>query len=229
MSYSAVRLAAAAQGMLFALAHVRGGGDLGRHWHKAGRHAAKPRSVADYLACARHLIDQRWTSAGRIIAAGESAGGLVLGMALNRAPELFLMGHGRVPFVDALHTMLDVTLPLTPGEWPEWGNPAANAADFDLIREGSPYEAVTAQAYPPVIATAGISDQRVGYWEPAKWIARLRAQSTSAAAMLLRVDWSSGHGSGEAASERREEQATAFAFALHLASSAGDVRSASAT
>jgi oligopeptidase B len=217
MDYSPVRLAAMDRGMICAVAHVRGGGDLGRAWAEAAQGVAKPLSFTDYIVCATHLVAEGWTKAGRIVAAGESAGGLLVGVVLNLAPELFLAAYARVPFVDPLNTMLDSDLPLTPGEWPEWGNPIDSAVAFDTIAGYSPYDNVAAKSYPPVLATASLSDQRVTYWEPAKWIARLRDRSTSNSAMVLDLNWAAGHDGAQGSDERMVAQATAFAFVLSLA------------
>jgi oligopeptidase B len=216
-SFEAARLSLVDRGFVFALAHVRGGNEKGENWYAAGRHHGKPQSIRDYIAVAEHLAVERYTSRGRIVAYGESAGGLLVAAALNSAPDLFLGVIADVPFVDVLNTLLDPDLALTPGEWPEFGNPLVSKEDFELIRSYSPYENVWSAGYPPVLAVASLTDQRVTYWEPAKWIARLRERSTSGRPMLLVTQQHGGHGGPSSRSDKTDVLARAYAFAVSLA------------
>jgi oligopeptidase B len=211
------RLSLVDRGMVFAIAHVRGGTEKGWRWYVEGKRGNKENSFSDYLAVARHLIELRYTSAGRIVANGRSAGGMLMGVAANRAPELFAGIVTEVPFVDVLATMLDADLPLTPAEWPEWGNPIVSEADFRTILAYSPYDNIAPRPYPAVLALAGLTDPRVTYWEPAKWVARLRANSTSGKPILLRTDMSGGHMGAAGRFERLAEFALTYAFALWVA------------
>ena len=174
-SFSANRLSLVDRGFVYAIAHVRGGADKGWGWYLAGKREHKTNTFGDFAVAGEKLIDAGYTSAGRIVAHGGSAGGMLMGAVANRAGELFAGIVAEVPFVDVLNTMLDDTLPLTPPEWPEWGNPITDEAAFRTILSYSPYENVAAKRYPAILAMAGLTDPRVTYWEPAKWIARLRA------------------------------------------------------
>src|SRR5205807_5373366 len=158
------------------IAHVRGGTDKGWHWYQDGKLANKPNSFTDFIAAAEHLLETGYAARGRIVAQGGSAGGLLMGAVAHLRPDLFGGIIAEVPFVDVLNTMLDDSLPLTPPEWPEWGNPIKDPEAFRNILSYSPYDNVTAQAYPAMLVLAGLADPRVTYWEPAKWVARLRAQ-----------------------------------------------------
>ncbi len=210
------RLSLVDRGMVFATAHVRGGTEKGWGWYLDGKRDRKENSFSDYLAVARHLISARYTSAGRIVANGRSAGGMLMGVVANRAPELFAGIVTEVPFVDVLATMLDADLPLTPAEWPEWGNPIASEADLKTILAYSPYDNIEPRVYPAVLALAGLTDPRVTYWEPAKWIAKLRANSLSGKAVLLRTDMSGGHMGAPGRFDRLAEFALTYAFALSV-------------
>lgn len=181
------------RGFILVLAHVRGGMEKGYAWYKNGRLDKKTNTFKDFISVARHLIAKKYTGAGRIIAYGASAGGMIMGYIANNTNNLFCAIVTDVPFVDVLNTMLDDSLPLTPSEWPEWGNPIKNVEDFKLIRSYSPYENVTAKAYPHMMVLASVSDSRVTYWEPAKWVAKLRALRTNDNVLMLRTDMSSGH------------------------------------
>jgi oligopeptidase B len=205
------------RGFVVAIAHVRGGKDKGYRWYTDGKHRKKVSTFTDFIAAGEHLARQRYTSRGRIVANGGSAGGMLMGVVANMAPELFLGIIADVPFVDVLNTMLDATLPLTPPEWREWGNPIESKEDFDLIRSYSPYDNVVAQPYPHIFAYGGLTDPRVTYWEPAKWIARLRARNTSDNLILLRTNMSAGHGGASGRFEALKELALDFAFALKIA------------
>ena len=160
------------------------------------------------------LIEAGYTAQGRIVAHGGSAGGMLMGAVANLAPELFAGIVADVPFVDVLNTMLDDTLPLTPGEWPEWGNPITDQAAFELIRSYSPYDNVKAQAYPPMLITGGLNDPRVTYWEPAKWAAKLRATKTDENLLLLKINMGAGHGGKSGRWDHLKEIAEAYAFML---------------
>jgi oligopeptidase B len=213
-AFSANRLSLVDRGFVYAIAHVRGGADKGWGWYLAGKRERKTNTFDDFAASARALIDAGYTRAGRIVAHGGSAGGMLMGAVANRAGELFAGIVAEVPFVDVLNTMLDDTLPLTPPEWPEWGNPITDETAFRTILSYSPYENVAAKHYPAILAMAGLTDPRVTYWEPAKWIARLRATMTSGGPVLLRTNMGAGHGGSSGRFDRLDEVAIAYAFAL---------------
>ncbi|MGZ3298863.1 MAG: S9 family peptidase [Asticcacaulis sp.] len=202
------------RGWVYAIAHVRGGSEKGYGWFLDGRKEKKPNSFRDFIACAEHLIEQGYGAKGRIVAYGGSAGGMLMGAVANMRPDLWAGIVGAVPFVDVLNTMSDVTLPLTPPEWPEWGNPLEDATAYDTIAAYSPYDNIKPQPYPPVLATGGLSDTRVTYWEPMKWVAKLRATSTSAAPMLLKINMEAGHGGASGRFEFLREIAMDYAFAI---------------
>lgn len=216
-SFSANVLSLVDRGFVYALAHVRGGTDKGWHWYLDGKLANKPNTFSDFIAAAHHLIAQSYTSQGRIVAHGGSAGGMLMGAVANLAPELFAGIIANVPFVDVLNTMLDASLPLTPPEWLEWGNPIEDASAFEAIARYSPYDNVRPQAYPPIFALAGLTDPRVTYWEPAKWVARLRATMTSGGPILLKTNMGAGHGGASGRFDRLAEIAEEYAFALGCA------------
>lgn len=202
------------RGWVYAIAHVRGGGENGRGWHEAGRGRSKPNSFSDFVACADRLVQERYTCAGRIVAQGASAGGLLVGAALDLAPGLFGAVIAEVPFVDVLNSQSDYSLPLTQPERAEWGDPKNASADHAVIAAYAPYETVGAKPYPPVLATTGISDGRVPYWEAAKWIARLRDRSTSASPFLLETLMESGgHGGASGRLAEFRHMAHVYAFA----------------
>lgn len=191
-SFSTARLALLDRGVVYAKAHVRGGGEMGRGWYQDGKLERKTNTFTDFIACAEHLVAKKITEPERLAIYGGSAGGLLVGAVLNMRPELFGAAIADVPFVDVVNTMLDESLPLTASEWEEWGDPRTKAG-FDLLRSYSPYDNVTAQAYPPMLVLAGWSDPRVGYWEPAKWVARLRTKKADAAPLLLVTNMNAGH------------------------------------
>ena len=213
-SFSANRLSLVDRGFVYAIAHIRGGTDKGWGWYLDGKREKKTNSFDDFAASARALISAKYTSTGRIVAHGGSAGGMLMGAVANRAGELFAGIVAEVPFVDVLNTMLDDTLPLTPPEWPEWGNPIESEADFKTILSYSPYDNVAARQYPPILAMGGLTDPRVTYWEPAKWIARLRATMSGGGPVLLRINMGAGHGGASGRFDRLDEIAIAYAFAL---------------
>jgi oligopeptidase B len=202
------------RGWVWATAHVRGGSEKGWGWFLGGRGAKKTNTFTDFIACAETLISGGYTKAGRIVAYGGSAGGMLMGAIANMRPDLWAGIIGAVPFVDVLNTMSDTSLPLTPAEWPEWGNPLEDEVAYDLIASYSPYENITAQSYPAVLATGGLSDPRVTYWEPAKWIASLREHSTGDAPMLLKINMDAGHGGASGRFEFLREIALDYAFAV---------------
>jgi oligopeptidase B len=202
------------RGWIHAVAHVRGGSEKGWGWFLDGRKDRKANTFTDFIAAAESLIAGGYGRAGRIVAEGRSAGGMLMGAVANLRPDLWAGVIGGVPFVDVLNTMSDTSLPLTPPEWPEWGNPLEDAAAYDLIAGYSPYDNVRPQAYPAVLATGGLSDARVTYWEPAKWIARLRENTTGAAPMLLKMNMEAGHGGASGRFDFLKEIAFDYAFAI---------------
>ncbi|MBZ9674790.1 S9 family peptidase [Mesorhizobium sp. ES1-1] len=204
------------RGIVFAIAHVRGGKDKGYGWYDDGKRQNKMNTFTDFIAVARHLVAERYTSHERIVAQGGSAGGMLMGAIANMAPELFGGIIAEVPFVDVLTTMLDASLPLTPPEWPEWGNPIASEADYRTIAAYSPYDNVAALDYPPILALAGLTDPRVTYWEPAKWVARLRERKRSDNPVLFKINMDSGHAGASGRFSRLEEIAYTYAFALKV-------------
>jgi oligopeptidase B len=216
-AFATTRLSLVDRGFVFAVAHVRGGKDKGYRWYTEGKREKKPNTFTDFIAAGEYLAQQGYTRRGRIVAHGGSAGGMLMGAVANMAPDLFLGIIADVPFVDVLNTMLDENLPLTPPEWPEWGNPLASRDDFAVIRSYSPYDNVAAKAYPHIFAYAGLTDPRVTYWEPAKWIARLRARNTSDSLILLKTNMQAGHGGASGRFEQLKELAVDFAFALKIA------------
>ncbi len=213
-SFSTGRLSLVDRGYAYAIAHIRGGDDLGYQWFLDGKLKARTNSFNDFVDVARGLVSAGYARPGRIAAQGGSAGGELMGAVVNQAPELFGAVVADVPFVDVLNTMLDDTLPLTPGEWTEWGNPIKDKAAFDLIKSYSPYDNVTAQAYPPMLITGGLNDPRVTYWEPAKWAARLREKKTDDNLLLLKINMGAGHGGKSGRWNALQEVAEAYAFVL---------------
>jgi oligopeptidase B len=213
-NFSSTRLSLLDRGFAYAIAHIRGGDDLGRQWYLDGKLTKRTNTFNDFVDCARYLISARYASQGGISASGGSAGGSLMGAILNSNPELWRAVAAHVPFVDILNTMLDKDLPLTPPEWNEWGNPITDKAAFEYIRSYSPYDNVKPQAYPPILVTAGLNDPRVTYWEPAKWVARLRATKTDQNVLLLKTNMGAGHGGKSGRFDRLTEVAEEFAFVL---------------
>jgi len=205
------------RGFVYAIAHIRGGKDKGYRWYKDGKREKKVNSFTDFIAAGEYLAREGFTARGRIIAHGGSAGGMLMGAGANMAPDLFLGIIAEVPFVDVLTTMLDTSLPLTPPEWPEWGNPIETEAAYRTIAAYSPYDNVGAHAYPHILALAGLTDPRVTYWEPAKWVAKLRELKTDDRLLLLRTNMEAGHAGASGRFERLKEVALAYAFALKIA------------
>ncbi|QNE32554.1 S9 family peptidase [Sphingomonas sp. NBWT7] len=212
--FSTGRLSLLDRGFAYAIAHIRGGDDLGQQWYHDGKLDKRTNTFNDFVDVARGLIAEGWTSAGRIAIAGRSAGGELMGAVVNSDPELWGAVIADVPFVDVLNTMLDESLPLTPGEWPEWGNPITDPAAFQLIRSYSPYDNVRAQDYPPLFISGGLNDPRVTYWEPAKWAAKLRATKTDDNVLLLKTNMGAGHGGKSGRFESLREAAEEHAFVL---------------
>ena len=213
-SFSVGRLSLVDRGFACAIAHIRGGDDLGHGWFLDGKLEKRTNSFNDFVDAARGLIEAGFARPGRIAIQGGSAGGELMGAVVNSDPDLWGAVVADVPFVDVLATMLDDSLPLTPGEWPEWGNPIEDKAAFDLIRSYSPYDNVRRQAYPPMLITGGRNDPRVTYWEPAKWAARLRATRTDDNLQLLKINMGAGHGGQSGRWTRLREVAEAYAFML---------------
>jgi oligopeptidase B len=214
------RLSLVDRGFVFAIAHIRGGKDKGYRWYTDGKLRKKMNTFTDFIAAGEFLAKEGYTSRGRIVANGGSAGGMLMGVVANMAPDLFLGIIADVPFVDVLNTMLDDTLPLTPPEWVEWGNPITSKEDFEVIRAYSPYDNVAPRAYPHIFAYAGLTDPRVTYWEPAKWVARLRQCNTSDNLVLLKTNMEAGHGGASGRFEALKEVALDYAFALKVAGKA---------
>ncbi|MEM6711516.1 MAG: S9 family peptidase [Pseudomonadota bacterium] len=213
-SFSTNALSLVDRGFVYAIAHIRGGKDKGFSWYKQGRAEHKVNTFIDFIAARDYLVSTGRVDGARVVAQGGSAGGMLMGAIANMAPDKFSGIIAQVPFVDVLNTMLDETLPLTPPEWPEWGNPITDIAAFERIRAYSPYDAVTEQAYPAIFALAGLTDPRVTYWEPAKWVAKLRQNTTSDAPILLKTNMDAGHGGAAGRFDRLDEIAEVFAFAL---------------
>jgi oligopeptidase B len=205
------------RGFVYAIAHIRGGKERGYRWYEAGKRQHKENTFKDFIAAGEYLTAQKFCASGRIIAHGGSAGGMLMGAVANMAPHLFIGMIAEVPFVDVLTTILDDTLPLTPPEWPEWGNPITSLEDYHTIAAYSPYDNVKTQAYPAILAVAGLTDPRVTYWEPAKWVAKLRTHNSGHNPVLLKTNMSAGHGGASGRFSRLEEVAFNYAFAVKVA------------
>ncbi len=212
--FSTVRLSYLDRGFAYAIAHIRGGDDLGQQWQLDGKLKKRTNTFNDFVDAAKGLIALGYSRPGRIVAAGGSAGGELMGVVVNTNPELWGAVAAHVPFVDVLNTMQDESLPLTPGEWPEWGNPIIDKDAFTLIQSYSPYDQVKAQSYPPMFVTAGLNDPRVTYWEPAKWVAKLRANKTDRNILLLKTNMGAGHGGKSGRFESLREDAEEAVFFL---------------
>jgi oligopeptidase B len=202
------------RGWIHVIAHIRGGTEKGWNWFLDGRGAKKQNTFSDFIAVAEHLIAQDLAAPKRIVAHGGSAGGLLMGAALNMRPDLWAGIIAAVPFVDVLNTMSDTSLPLTPPEWPEWGNPLIDDAAYDTIAAYSPYDNIAALDYPPILATGGLSDPRVTYWEPAKFIAKLRDHTTGNSPALLHINMEAGHAGAAGRFDSLKETARDYAFAV---------------
>jgi oligopeptidase B len=212
--FSSTRLSLLDRGVIYALAHVRGGGELGEPWRDAGRMKAKMTTFTDFIACAQHLIASGYTTAEKMATSGGSAGGLLMGAVLNLRPDLFRCAILKVPFVDVVNTMLDASLPLTTVEYTEWGNPNV-AEEYSWIRAYSPYDNIKAQAYPAILVTTALNDSQVPYWEGCKYVAKLRATKTDANPLLLKINLdAAGHGGASGRYDALHEVAFDYAFAL---------------
>lgn len=212
--FSHARLSLLDRGVAFAIAHVRGGGELGEAWYRAGKQEHKPNTFSDFIACAEHLIASGITRASQLAISGGSAGGLLIGAVLNQRPELFKVAIAEVPFVDVLNTMLDPDLPLTVTEYDEWGNPQEPEV-YERIKAYAPYENLSAQAYPAMLVIAGYNDSRVQYWEAAKWVARLRVSKTDTNPLLLKTELGAGHGGMSGRYQGLRDVALEYAFVLN--------------
>lgn len=212
--FSTNRLSLVDRGFIYAIAHVRGGSDKGWNWFLTARRFTKKNTFTDFIAAADHLIAQNYAKAGNIVAEGRSAGGLLVGAVTNMRPELWAGVIGGVPFVDVINTMSDTSLPLTPPEWPEWGNPLEDPAAYDYMYSYSPYDQIEAKPYPAVLATGGLSDPRVTYWEPEKWVAKLRPASTSGKPVLLKINMEAGHFASSGRFDYLKDIAHDYAFAV---------------
>jgi oligopeptidase B len=215
-SFVTTRLSLVDRGFVFAIAHIRGGTDRGYGWYRSGKLMKKTNTFLDFAAAAETLVRERYTSRGNIVAHGGSAGGMLMGWLANERADLFKAIVADVPFVDVLNTMLDDGLPLTPPEWQEWGNPIQDRAAYDYILSYSPYDNVRAKAYPHILALAGLTDPRVTYWEPAKWVAKLRALKTDQNILLLRTNMQAGHAGAAGRFDRLKETALVYAFILRM-------------
>jgi oligopeptidase B len=215
-SFSTTRLSLVDRGYVYAIAHIRGGMERGYAWYGAGKLECKKNTFYDFIAAAEHLVEEQLTRKANIVIHGGSAGGMLVGACVNMRPELFKAVIAEVPFVDVLNTMCDDSLPLTPPEWPEWGNPIDDEQAHEYIASYSPYDNVQCQRYPHMIVTAGLTDPRVTYWEPAKWVAKLRANKTDDNLLLLHTNMDAGHGGAAGRFERLRETAMVYAFVLSV-------------
>ncbi|MGE0433611.1 MAG: prolyl oligopeptidase family serine peptidase, partial [Planctomycetota bacterium] len=211
--YSSSRLSLLDRGFEFAIAHVRGGGEKGRMWYENGKLLKKKNTFTDFIACAEHLIAEGYTTSSRLAITGGSAGGLLMGAVTNMRPGLFHVVVADVPFVDVMNTMLDESIPLTVIEYEEWGNPHVKEY-FDYMRSYAPYENVAPVEYPDMFVVAGLNDTRVGYWEPAKWVAKLRATKRGNSMLLLKTDMGAGHGGSSGRYAWMKDIAQQYAFIL---------------
>ena len=211
--FDPARLSLLDRGLIFAIAHVRGGGEMGREWYEDGRLLRKRNTFDDFIACAEHLVEAGYTSPDRLAIRGRSAGGLLIGAALNQRPHLFACAVAQVPFVDALTTMLDDKLPLTINEYDEWGNPAEEPY-YRYIKGYSPYDNVHQTAYPGLLVMGALNDPRVSYWEPAKWVAKLRTLNTGERPIVLKTQMGAGHMGPSGRYDSWREEAFVMAFVL---------------
>lgn len=214
-TFSSTRLSLLDRGFVFAIAHIRGGQEMGRHWYESGRMFQKMNTFTDYIACAQDLIEKEYTSTSHLYGEGGSAGGLLMGAVVNMCPDLFNGIIAHVPFVDVVTTMLDESIPLTTGEFDEWGNPK-NIDSYNYMVAYSPYDNVKPQVYPNMLVTTGLHDSQVQYWEPAKWVAKLRELKTDSHILLLRTNMETGHGGTTGRFKVYQEVAEEYAFILHL-------------
>ena len=211
--FSPFRLSLLDRGVVYAIAHPRGGGEMGRRWYEDGKFLKKANTFSDFIACADHLLDTGWTSPAHLVAMGGSAGGLLMGAVVNARPELFHAIVAQVPFVDVVTTMLDESIPLTVGEFEEWGNPK-DPEYYAYMKSYSPYDNVEAKDYPAMLVTTGVNDTRVAFWEPAKWVAKLRTTKTDANLLVLKTEMGAGHGGPSGRYGEWREIAFTYAFIL---------------
>ena len=215
-AFASPRLSLIDRGFVYAIAHVRGGQEFGRQWYEEGRLLKKRNTFEDFIACAEYLIREKFTNPGKLFAMGRSAGGLLVGAIANLRPDLFKGVVAEVPFVDVITTMLDPSIPLTTGEYDEWGDPSQKEY-YDYMLSYSPYDNVEAKNYPNLLITAGLNDSQVQYWEPAKWAAKLRTLKTDKNRLLLKTNMDAGHGGASGRFKRHHETAFSYAFLLDLA------------
>ena len=213
--FSSIRLSLLDRGFIYAIAHIRGGQEMGRKWYEEGRMFKKKNTFYDFIDCAAYLSNEGYTSASHLYAQGGSAGGLLMGAVINMAPEYFNGIIAAVPFVDVISTMMDESIPLTTAEFNEWGNPK-NLESYEYMHSYSPYDQVRAQAYPNLLVTTGYFDSQVQYWEPAKWVAKLRTYKTDENLLLLKTNMAAGHGGASGRYRRYENVALQYAFLLSL-------------
>jgi oligopeptidase B len=212
--FSTLRLSLLDRGVAFAIAHVRGGGEMGRAWYDNGKKLEKPHTFTDFIACAEHLVGTGWTTPAGLAIRGGSAGGLLIGAVLNLRPDLCAAAVAEVPFVDALTTILDPSLPLTVREWDEWGNPVQDRDVYAVMKSYAPFDNVAKTDYPAIYVTAGLNDPRVSYWEPAKWVARLRDRMTGGGPVVLKTELGAGHGGPSGRYDAWRDEAAVHAFVL---------------
>jgi oligopeptidase B len=212
--FSAERLSLLDRGFSFAIAHVRGGDEMGYQWYLDGKLEKRMNAFTDFIDVADFLVEQKYTKEGNISISGRSAGGKMMGAMTIQAPEMWRSVMLVVPFVDVLNTMLDASLPLTPPEWQEWGNPIEDKAAFEYMLSYSPYDQITAREYPPMMVTGGLNDPRVTYWEPAKWTARMRATKTDSNLLVMRMNMEAGHFANSGRYARLKDRAEEYAFQL---------------
>jgi oligopeptidase B len=213
-TFSSANLSLLDRGVVFAIAHIRGGQEMGRWWYDQGKMLNKKNTFTDFIATAEHLVNERWTSRERLAIRGGSAGGLLMGVVANMRPDLFRVVVADVPFVDVINTMADASIPLTTGEWVQWGNPA-NETEYRYMLSYSPYDNVERKAYPTMLVTTGLNDPRVAYWEPAKWVAKMRTMKTDDNLLVLRTNMGAGHGGSSGRYDALRETAFRYAFILH--------------
>jgi oligopeptidase B len=211
--FSSNRVSLLERGVVCAIAHVRGGGEMGKKWHDEGRMFAKKNTFTDFIAVAEHLIHEKWTSNDRLAIEGGSAGGLLIGAVVNMRPDLFAAAIARVPFVDVINTMLDASLPLTVGEFEEWGDPRVRE-QYEYMKSYSPYDNIAARAYPAMLVKTSFNDSQVMYWEPAKYVARLREMKTDSHPLVFKVNMAGGHGGSSGRYDKLQETAFDYAFLL---------------
>jgi len=212
-SFSTNRLALLNRGVVFAIGHIRGGGEMGKEWHEAGRMMTKKNTFTDFVAVAEHLVKEKYTSPDKLAIMGGSAGGLLMGVVANMRPDLFKAVIAYVPFVDVINTMLDASIPLTTQEYIEWGNPNEKAA-YAYMKSYDPYSNIARTKYPAMLVRTSLNDSQVGYWEAAKWVARLRANKTDKNPILLRVNMGAGHGGSSGRYDKLKEDAADYAWLL---------------